>query len=360
MTKGEAYAPAVRHWTSSLLAVALVAAACVPDGGGPGSVGSGTGSDPEPGDVPVTPSSSVSAVDPIRIGTGPEAESILLAHVLAELVREEDVPARVVEFADADDARRALEVGDVDVEPGYTGEAWLTVLGRADPPSDARTSYARVREFDEPQGILWPRPAFARVRSIDEPPADATFAFVVAGPPGVDADLATISELASRLAEQPDAQLCVDPGFAGRPDGLVAVLDAYDVRREVPVLGVSPEDAVLLVRSGVCMAGLTTATDGGAWLRGLRPLLDDLGIFPAFVVASLLRDEVREEYPVILGALAPFSSGLTTARLGAWNGRVAAGEPVEEVATDAAFTLLELAGRQPTPRDPATPSPTDG
>jgi osmoprotectant transport system substrate-binding protein len=313
-----------------LVLTIVLAAACTPTGGAGA---------PTPSPTP--------AADPLRVGSGPEAESLLLAHVLAELLREVGLPARVVEFADADDTRRALEVGDVDLAPGYTGEAWLTVLGRADPPSDPRTSYARVREFDESQGILWPQPQFGRSRSIDEPPADATFAFVVAGPPSINADLTTLSELASRLAEQPDAQLCVDPEFADRRDGLVAVLDAYDIRRGIPVLGVSPEDAVLLVSSGVCIAGLTTATDGQAWQRGLRPLVDDLGIFPAFVVIPQVRDVARVGNPGLLAVIAPFGFGLTTARLGEWNGRVTAGEPVEEVAADAALTLLQLAGRAP-------------
>lgn len=297
------------------------------------------------------------AVDPLRVGSGPEAESRLLAHVLAELLRAADLPARVVSYADAADARRALEVGDADLEPGYTGEAWLTVLGRDGPPSDARLSYTRVREFDEARGILWPPPTFSGARSITEPPADATFAFVVAGPPSIDADLTTLSGLAARLAEQPEAQLCVDPEFAERRDGLVAVLDAYDIRREVPVLGVEPADAVVLVSSGVCIAGLTSATDGEAWQRGLRPLVDDLGIFPAFVVVPQVRDSVRDDHAGVLSAVAPFGFGLTTERLGRWNARVAAGEEVTEVARDAADRLLELAGRTVPERPSPSPLP---
>lgn len=314
------------------------------------------GPDAAPGASPTTTPSPVAA-DPLRVGSGPEAESRLLAHVLAELLRAADLPARVVSYADATDARRALEVGDVDLEPGYTGEAWLTVLGRDGPPSEPRLSYAQVREFDEQRGILWPPPTFSGTRSITEPPADATFAFVVAGPPSIDADLTTLSGLAARLAEQPEAQLCVDPEFAERRDGLVAVLDAYDIRREVPVLGVEPEDAVVLVSSGVCIAGLTSATDGEAWQRGLRPLVDDLGIFPAFVVVPQVRDAARDDHAGVLSSVAPFGFGLTTERLGRWNARVVAGEEITEVARDAADTLLELAGRTVPERPSPSPLP---
>ena len=75
----------------------------------------------------------------------------------------------MVELADASDARRALELGDVDVVPAYTGEAWLEVLNRADPPSDQATSLARVAEADEAIGLAWLRPPIAG-DGLDAPP----------------------------------------------------------------------------------------------------------------------------------------------------------------------------------------------
>ncbi|MFP5309340.1 MAG: glycine betaine ABC transporter substrate-binding protein [Actinomycetes bacterium] len=301
-----------------------------------------TGS-PSPG---ATPSPDGSGLAPVLVGTGPEPESRLLAHVLAELLRAARVPAVVDELADRADARRALELGDVDVLPAYTGEAWLEVLGRADPPSDQRQSFARVRERDEDRGLLWQRPVFATARGPEQPPADATFALVVQGPPGVHGDLRTVSQLAARLAQLPEPALCVDPEFAARRDGLGAVLDAYSVSRAtLEVVPATPDLAVVGVAEGECVAGLTTATDGTAWALGQQPLVDDLGVFPAFVVTAIVRDGVREDRPGVLAALAPFGSGLTTERLGEWNGRVAAGTPVEVVALSAARELLAEAGR---------------
>lgn len=339
-------APSVRPFLLVLLVVASVAA-CT---GAPG---------PSAGD-PSSPATPTPTAPPVRVVSGPEPEPILLAHVLAELLRASDIPAEVVERADAEAARRALELGDVDVGIGYTGEAWLQVLGRADPPSDPRTSFARVREFDEREGLLWQRPTFARNEAIDAPPADATFAFVSQGPPSIYADLRTMSQLARELGQDLNATLCVDPEFLTRPDGYDAVVDAYDIRGGVRVFEVAPSDAVLGVAAGDCVAGLTTATDGDAWLRGQRPLIDDLGVFPAFVVAAVVRDDARPRWPGLLAAVAPFGNGLTTERLGMWNARVALGEPVEEVAVDAAFDLLVLAGRLPEPRPTGTEATPEG
>lgn len=291
---------------------------------------------------------------PVRIGASPEAESRLLAEILRELLSAADVPAEVEEFANAGDARQAIELGAVDVSPAYTGEAWLEVLGRADPPSDPRTSFARVRAADEPGGIHWLRPGFgAAPRAADAfatPPANGTFAFVVQEG-GAGGELTTMAQLARRLAERPDALVCVDPEFGTRPDGLPAVLDAYRVPYQPDdqdrFVAAGPEDAVLGVAAGDCVAGLTTATDGEAWRHGLRPLVDDLGVFPAFVVTAQHTDELLQERPEAVAAISPLPAHLTTRLLGGWNARVAAGEPLELVAADAAALLLERAGDLP-------------
>ena len=280
---------------------------------------------------------------PVRVAAGPDAESSLLAHTLVALLAVQDVDARVVSFGDARDTRQALERGDVELRPAYTGEAWLEALGRADPPGDPRASFEAVRDHDAELGLVWFRPRF--LPGLDAPPANATFAFVVAGPPSVDADLSTVSQLASRLSAQPDATLCVDPEFAARPDGLRAVLAAYSVRSDQPVLAAAPADAMRGVRAGDCIAGLTTSTDGTAWAAGLRPLVDDLAVFPAFVVLPHARRDALVERPAISLAVSPMADQLTTALLGRLNARVAAGEPLEEVAAAAAQELLRRTGR---------------
>ena len=282
------------------------------------------------------------AQDAVRIAAGPDAESALLAATALVLLEDAGIAATLVPFSDARDSRRALELGDVDVRIGYSGEAWLEVLGRADPPSDPGRSVDEVRAFDLERGIVWLAPMADDERP--DVPANATFAFVVAGPPSIDADLRTLSQLAVRLAERPEATVCVDREFGERPDGLPAVLSTYSVRSDRPFLAADPEEAVLGVVAGDCLAGLTTATDGRAWRAGLQPLVDDLGVFPAFVPLPQVRVEVLERSPAIGRALRPLVAGLTSAELGRANGRVAAGSAVEVVAGELARRLRESLG----------------
>lgn len=283
----------------------------------------------------------------VRIASGPDDETRLLAQLASALIARDGFSVEVVPFMDDRDARQALELGEVDLGIGYTGEAWLDVLGRPDPPSDPLAGWRAVSDHDEANGLVWLRPRFED--GIDQPPANATFAFVVQGPPSVDADLATMSQLAARLSARPEALVCVDREFAERPDGLAAVLLAYSVRSDRPFLGADPTEAVLGVAAGECIAGLTTATDGAAWRNGLYPLVDDLRVFPAFVPVPVVRSELLTAHPEVGVLLEPMLSGLTTRALGTMNARVRAGVPIDLVATEGAETL---SARRAEPADP--------
>jgi len=281
-------------------------------------------------------------VPDVRIATGPDPESVLLASTALALLESAGIDAELVTFGDERSARQAIELGDVDVHLAYSGEVWLD-SGRANPPGDVSVSLESVGAADLERGIVWlldadpPEPE--GVDGIEQGPANATFAFFVAGPPAVDADLRTLSQLSLRLSERPDASICVDSEFGRRPDGLAAMLSAYSVRRDRPFLAADPAQAVLGVLEGDCIAGLSHATDGRAWRAGLQPLVDDLRFFPAFVPAPTVRSELLAERPSVAIALAPLVGELSTGLLGRANARVEAGRPVPAVAAELAEEL---------------------
>ena len=275
---------------------------------------------------------------PFRIAVGPDPEAALLARTAGVLAADAGVPVELLELAEVRSERQAVELGDADLHVAYSGQAWLEVLGRADPPADPATGLAAVAAADLARGLVWLSPAAGE--GVEEPPANATFALFVAGPPSVDADLRTLSGLALRLGERPDASLCIDEGFAARADGLGALLAAYGVRRDRPFLAADPERAVAGVVARDCLAGLTHATDGRAWAAGLQPLVDDLRFFFALVPAPVVRADALAEHPRLRAALAPLAR-LSTATLGRANARVAAGESVAAVAADLAAALRD-------------------
>lgn len=273
----------------------------------------------------------------VDIGVGPELESVLLAATMAELLMAAGMNPKLHEFHDSSAVRQALEVGDVDVAVGYTGQAWLEELGRENPPGDPRTSLQRVRTADEPNGIVWLRPEFDLEAGVLGPPADATFALFVT--PETAQQAGTIAELATLLGELDEAVICVDPDFGERSDGWTALASRYSISERV-LTEATPAEAIAGVASGECLVGLATATDGQAWAAGLVALDDTLEVFPSFVVSLQVREAAIDRVPGLLDALQPLASHLTTAMLGGWNARVIAGEPIDKVAADAAETLL--------------------
>jgi osmoprotectant transport system substrate-binding protein len=275
---------------------------------------------------------------PFRIAVGPDPEAALLARTAGVLAQEAGVPVALLELAEVRSERQAVELGDADLYVGYSGQAWLEVLGRADPPVDPTAGLATVASADRERGLVWLLPGDGT--GLEAPPANATFALFVAGPPAVDADLRTLSGLALRLGERPDAPLCVDEGFAARADGLGALLAAYGVRRDRPFLAADPERAVAGVVARDCLAGLSHATDGRAWAAGLQPLVDDLRFFFALVPVPVVRADALSEHPRLRASLAPLGR-LSTAALGRANARVATGEGIAGVAADLAVALRD-------------------
>lgn len=290
-----------------------------------------------PSDDPTGVATASDAQDPVvRIGVGPEQESVLLGAIMAELAQDAGLSPDVVGLADAGAVRQALEVGDVDVAPGYTGQIWLEQLGRENPPGDPRASFQGVSSADEPNGIIWLRPPFDLEAGVSGPPADATLALWVT--PETAIDLPSIAELGPALADDPDAEICLDAAFGQRADGWTALAQRYSIGQTVLVEATTVE-AIAGVASGQCLAGLSTLTDGGAWAAGLVPLADPLDVFPAFVVSVQIHDQALQRVPQVDTALQPLADNLTSALLGTLNARVVAGEPVAAVATVAVAQL---------------------
>jgi osmoprotectant transport system substrate-binding protein len=294
------------------------------------------------------PQPSTTAAPILRVAAGSDPETVLLGRTIAVLATGAGIEVELVELADPRSERQAVLVGDVDVHIGYSGQAWLEVLARPDPPGDPAASVAAVRSADLARGLVWLTPTSSGAQGPTAPPANATFALFVAGPPALDADLRTVSALALRLGERPDAALCVDPAFAARSDGLGALLAAYGVRRDRPFLAADAERAVLGVVARDCLAGLSHATDGQAWAAGLQPLADDLRFFFAMVPVPVVRAEALAAHPGLEAALAPLRD-LSTAVLGRANARVVAGEPVGTAATGLVAALRAAAAERPPP-----------
>lgn len=261
----------------------------------------------------------------IVVGVGSSAEQRVLAALTVLALERAAIPVQSAEEADdVGDLRQQAESGDLDLFWDYTGSALsLELLPRQPPPADPEESFERVARADEQRnGFAWLGPT----------QANATLALFVRRASVPQGEEGTLTWLSRELSN--GAPLCADPDFVERDGGLRSLAAEYsiaiDAIRPVPA---AEEEAIAGVQSGRCFAGLATATSGAAENADLIPVRDDLGVFPAFIVAPVVRGPILDAEPRIRDALSQVFQ-LDTAALRSLNGRIEAGAEPRAVAEE--------------------------
>lgn len=294
-------------WRALVVVLGLVLAAC-----------GGSGAEPDPRVV---------------IGVGSTVEQQVLAALTVAALEDAGIATEVrPDLGATVGLRRQALGGEVDVFWDYTGAAWALGLGQQNPPAEPLESYQRVQQEDRGIGLTWLEPTAANatlamfVRREDLPPEPE--------PNGMD-------WLAGKLSVDEEA-LCVDDDFRRRPGGLEELAIAYpmDLSR-LRLISAGEQEAIQGVAEGRCFAGLATATSGEASNAGLVPVEDELGVFPAFIAAPVVRSDTLGDLPAIAPALEAVAGELDTATLGRLNAEAERGVDPEELARR---FLTEIAG----------------
>lgn len=248
--------------------------------------------------------------DTVRVGVGSTTEQQVLAALTVVALEEADVATELtVDLGDTVGLRREALRGSIDVYWDYTGAAWALGLRQQNPPAEPDESFERMREADDTNGLLWLAPTSA----------DATLALFVHPDSVPDDQPATMEWLAGEVSGG-ERRLCIDPDFRDRPGGLPDLAEVYPMDLErLDVRGADESEAVAGVAAGECFAGLASATSGEAHAAGLVRARDELGVFPAFVVAPVVRAAALERVPELPAALAPVVELLDTPTLARLN-----------------------------------------
>lgn len=260
--------------------------------------------------------------DALVLGVGSTTEQRVLAALTVVALERAGVPVETRrDLGGTVGLRREGLRGRIDLWWDSTGAAWALGMGEQAPPADPVESYQRVQRADEDRGLVWLEPSAA----------NATLALFVAAEdlPG-EGQPRGLSWLAGRLSSG-DARLCADADFVRRRGGLDALAEAYAIDLGRLLVAAADEArAIAQVAAGRCFAGLATATSGSARAAGLVPVADELGLFPAFVVAPVARAAALQRHPGVRDALAPVVRVLDTRALGELNRDVERGQdPVE-------------------------------
>ena len=260
---------------------------------------------------------------PVVVGTKPFAESYLLGELFAQMLEGRGVTVtRRFGLGGTDIAFPALQRGDIDVYPEYTGSGMLVVL-KLPPLKEPAAVFDTVsREFAGRYDLRWLPPLGF----------ENTYAMSVRTETANRLGLRTLSDFA-RVSGEMRAGFTAD--FIGRPDGLPGLREAYGLAlKEVSPL--APAVKYQALASGAVDIVDAYSTDGLLERYPLTVLTDDRRFFPPYDAAALVRGALVRDRPEAVAALAELSGRLDVQRMRSLNARVeVGGEAATRVAADA-------------------------
>ncbi|MBV8601737.1 MAG: quaternary ammonium transporter [Candidatus Eremiobacteraeota bacterium] len=227
----------------------------------------------------------------VRVGSKNFSEQLFLGELYAQVLEKRGLSVeRKLSLGSTQIAMAAMQRGELDLYPEYTGTALLVVL-KAPVAYDSRRVYETVkREFEQRYKIAWLEPS----------PFNDTQALASTKEIAARYGLRTLSDV-SRAA--PQLRLAVTAEFVSRPDGLPALQKTYGGFRFKDVRQIDiglRYQALLDKRADVCVA---FSTDGEILQYGLTVFDDDKHAFPPYQVAPIVRDEALQRTPAIAEAL---------------------------------------------------------
>ena len=264
----------------------------------------------------------------IKVGSKEFNEQLLLGKMIVLLLRDaghevEDLTG----LGGSPAVRAALENGEIDLYPEYTGTA--TSLHHNLPvsalPADAKRTYLLAKSLDTPNNLVW----------LDPAPLNNTFTLMISQPL-IDEGLVTLEDLATYMNDNDSPlRVCVEGEFFSRQDGLLGLQELYGFAfQEDNILVMEPNETYDNLRNGVCDVAEGFATDGRINAWGFRNLQDPLAFFPFYQPAPVVRAETLNLYPDIADLLNQLMAGLDDATMSALNARVDIGADGELASGD--------------------------
>lgn len=227
----------------------------------------------------------------ISVGSKDFTEQLILGEMYALILEEAGFAVeRKLNLGGTPVAQAAMESGEIDLYPEYTGTGLLTVL-KLPANSNQEAVYQTVsQEYLQQFGIVW----------LDPAPMNNTQALAMTEERAKTLDIRTISA----FAEQADQLVMIGPPeFEVREDGLPGLKAAYGDFDLRAYKAVDPGLRYKGLVDGEADVAVAFGTDGEVSAFNLMLLEDDQKLFPPYQVAPLVRQETLEAKPGISDAL---------------------------------------------------------
>ena len=271
---------------------------------------------------------------PIVVGSKIDTEGSLLSQVIILMLRDNgfDVVDKS-QFGPTSVVRKALESGELDVYPEYTGNgAFFFDETESDVWNDAQKGYERVKKLDEETyNIVWLKSA----------PANNTWAIAIPNTLSDEEDIRTLDDFTAYVNRGGYVKLIGSEEFVTSPIALPKFQEVYGFTlKQEQLLTVSSGDTTQTEKAasegtdGV-NAAMAYGTDGSLSVLGLVVLADPKGAQPVYEPAPRVRGEIVDKYPEIAGILDPVFASLDLVILQTLNAKIAVeGQNAAEVAKE--------------------------
>ena len=275
-----------RHRTLTLLALVALAAACFVD-----ATATRGGERPSGGQ------------QVIKVGSKHFTEQKILGYMVAELIEARtdlEADRGAIGLSGTKMAFQAVQSGEIDLYPEYTGTGWVNILDEEyEPGMTPDDILQQVRQtFREKWNLTW----------LDPLGFENSYAFAMREAHAEKLGITKVSDLEGHLD---DLQPGFDHEFVDRPE-FKRIPDVYGFEfkeREIRLLQPSLMYPAIQAEEVDLIDAFTT--DGRVDAYNLRLLEDDKGLFPPYDACLLVRQEVLDEHPELRDALGQLSGRFT-------------------------------------------------
>jgi glycine betaine/choline ABC-type transport system substrate-binding protein len=270
----------------------------------------------------------------VTVGSKQFTEQLILGELLAQLLEDAGYPVeRQIGLAGTDIVHQALVNDEVDTYVEYTGTGLLAILNMSlpagtptagaapTPVAGADAVYDIVKdEYAKQFNVAW----------LDPLGFNNTYTLALTQERAAELGVETISDL---IAVSGDLTFGATQEFLTRPDGLPGLMETYQGLQFADAQGFDPGLVYQAVDSGDVDVISAFATDGRIPALGLVTLEDDLGFFPPYYAAPLVRQELLDEDPAVADVLNSLAGSLDDQTMADLNAQVdVEGEEPEDVA----------------------------
>src|SRR4029078_5063425 len=271
--------------------------------------------------------STVSAQQPVRVGSKNFTEQFCRAELYAQALEAAGIKVeRKINLGGTLIAHKALEEGQIDFYPEYTG-TMLLVVRKQPTMSDRKAVYDKVKTAYAAKGLTL----------LTEAPVNNTYTMVVRPETAAQYKLVTSADLA-KVANQ--LKLGAGPELRDREDGLPGLKAKYgivfkeDVQMAIGLRYQAIANKTIDIVNGYSTDGMISA------LKLVR-LKDDKGLWPPYHVVPVVRNEALDANPKIADILNRVSATLDESTMAEMNYKVD-GEKMEP--KDVAREFLKAKG----------------